>query len=138
VQVIGDAGTDPNDSYFLNLTNATNAGISKSQGVGTILDSGPRVLANGISTLVPTKGKYFSGVVATFIDPDFNTSSSFSALIQWGDGTMSAGGILFDSTKRVWDVIGTHQYAKGGQHAITIVITDANGNTGTAKSMITI
>jgi hypothetical protein len=38
VLVNGDTQVEPNETFFVNLSNPANATISKSQGIGTILD----------------------------------------------------------------------------------------------------
>src|SRR5262249_21919179 len=38
VPVIGDTVSEPNETFVVNLSNATNATISRTQGVGTIID----------------------------------------------------------------------------------------------------
>jgi len=39
VAVIGDIVAEPNETFFVNLSNPTNATIADSQGVGTIVDN---------------------------------------------------------------------------------------------------
>ncbi|MBI2835280.1 MAG: hypothetical protein HYX76_12720, partial [Acidobacteria bacterium] len=41
VLVKADAVTEPNETYFVNLSGATNATLAKNQGVGTIINGGP-------------------------------------------------------------------------------------------------
>lgn len=43
VQVIGDRLAEPNETFAVNLTGATNATIADDQGIGTILDDEPRI-----------------------------------------------------------------------------------------------
>ena len=45
VSVIGDTVAEPDETFFLNLTNPTNAAIADAQGVGTILDDEPPVIS---------------------------------------------------------------------------------------------
>jgi hypothetical protein len=49
VQVIGDRIAEPNETFAVNLSGATNASIANGQGVGTILDDEPRVSINDVS-----------------------------------------------------------------------------------------
>jgi hypothetical protein len=52
VLVNGDTQNEPNETFFVNLTNATNAPISKSQGVGTITNNDtPPPLVIGAASL---------------------------------------------------------------------------------------
>src|SRR5262249_13502890 len=43
VSVIGDRLPEPNETFFLNLSGATNASIADGQAVGTIMDDEPRI-----------------------------------------------------------------------------------------------
>jgi hypothetical protein len=62
-----------------------------------------------------TAGQSFSGVVATFTDVNSQAAvGDFTATIDWGDGTTSAGTIVADP-KGGFDVTGTHTYANGSQ-----------------------
>jgi hypothetical protein len=49
VPVIGDRLAEPNETFFVNLSGATNATIATGQGVGTILDDEPRISINDVS-----------------------------------------------------------------------------------------
>jgi hypothetical protein len=49
VAVIGDRSAEPTENFFVNLSAPVNAGISDSQGVGTILDNEPRLSINNVS-----------------------------------------------------------------------------------------
>ena len=83
-------------------------------------------------------GKYaFTGVVASFTSTAFNTANSFSAKVNWGDGSTSAGQIVWNSSTHRWDVAGTHSYSRKGTYNLLITIVDANGKTATATSKIT-
>jgi hypothetical protein len=87
-------------------------------------------------TLSATEGATFSGVVATFTDPDAGaTAIEYSATIDWGDGTSSAGAVS-GPTSGPFTVSGSHTYADEQTDAITVTITDVDtsGNTATAHS----
>jgi len=138
IPVSGTTAIKPNLNFLVNLTSPANASVSISQGVGTILNSnGPRITSTG-RKLAADKKRNFTGVVASFTDPDFGTATSFSAVINWGDGTSSDGSIVWDTTTRAWDVIGTHPYSKKGTYSMLVVIKDLNGATSTAKSTMTV
>ena len=49
VAITGDRVAEPTETYFVNLSAPTNAGISDGQGVGTILDNEPRIGINNVS-----------------------------------------------------------------------------------------
>src|SRR5205814_94723 len=75
--------------------------------------------------LIVTGGSIFDAVegisavdlpVATFIDPvqASEAISTFSASINWGDGTSSAANITVDTATRIFTVRGTHTYGEEG------------------------
>jgi hypothetical protein len=49
VAVIGDRVPEPNETFFVNLSGATNATIADGQGVGTISDDEPRISISDVS-----------------------------------------------------------------------------------------
>jgi hypothetical protein len=68
-----------------------------------------------------TAGAPFSGPVATFSNPFPSASAtSFTATIDWGDGSTSTGTITGTGTLTV---SGTHTYADSGSDALTVTIT---------------
>jgi hypothetical protein len=78
-------------------------------------------------------GQAFTGTVATFTDRyTGNVASDFSATINWGDGTTSAG--VITDRRGVISVSGTHTYASSGQDAVTVTLTDDAPGTATATA----
>ena len=71
------------------------------------------------------EGTPFSGVVATFTtdDPGPPALSSFSATINWGDGTMSAGTVSTEPGGG-YEVTGTHDYVEEATLTASVTITD--------------
>jgi hypothetical protein len=106
---------------------------SPATGVLTIKDAEPRITATG-NTLTADNNHKFTGAVASFTSADFNQATDFTAIINWGDGTQTAGSIVFNQTTGKWDVVGTHKYSKKGTFAVQITITDPNGFTAVANS----
>jgi N-acetylneuraminic acid mutarotase len=80
-----------------------------------------------------TEGSSFSGVaVATFSDADQNTTpSTYSATINWGD-TSSSAGIVGGNNANGFTVTGGHTYAEEGSYTVTVQISDLDGNSVTA------
>jgi hypothetical protein len=73
-------------------------------------------LAVTAQNITVTTGTAFSGVVATFTDTTPGASAgSFTASIDWGDGTTSAGTVTADP-KGGFDVTGTHTYTQSTGH----------------------
>jgi hypothetical protein len=69
------------------------------------------------------EGTAFNGQVATFSDADTSrTAASFTALIDWGDGTSSAGTVTGSSGS--FTVSGQHTYADEGSFAFTVTVTE--------------
>jgi len=66
-------------------------------------------------------------VVATFSDPGGPEElTSYSATIDWGDGTTSAG-IIAAASEGVFQVLGSHAYADSGVYTITTTINHGDG-----------
>jgi hypothetical protein len=63
VPVVGDRLPEPNESFVVNLSGATNATIVDGQGVGTIVDDEPRI---AISDVTKSEGKSKQTTLFTF------------------------------------------------------------------------
>lgn len=100
-------------------------------------DLAPSVTVTGTASVadpsvIPVGGFTFTGVeyrvpvpqtLATFTDPGGAESlSDYSASINWGDGTVSAGQIVVDVTGATFTVLGTHVYATFGAHTLSVTI----------------
>jgi hypothetical protein len=72
-----------------------------------------------------TAGQAFTGIVAT-ITGSSTTTGTFTASIDWGDGTTSTGTITTDP-KGGLDVGGTHTYSQAGWYPITVTVSDQSG-----------
>ncbi len=82
------------------------------------------------------EGKPFNGTVATFSDSDTSkTAASFTATIDWGDGTTSAGTVVGSSGS--FTVNGQHTYADEGSFTFTVTVTETGPGGATASSMAT-
>jgi hypothetical protein len=82
-------------------------------------------------------GVNFSGPVATFTDSNAAaTAANFTATIDWGDGTTSAGTITRNA--QMFTVTGIHTYAMSGQETVKVTISDVPPGTGTAMVSETI
>jgi len=102
--------------------------------------SGSEISATGGFVFTATAGIAVGGTVATFTDdfvgPGSNLPGYYSASINWGDGSTSAGTIVFNDG--VWDVEATHAYAVSGSFAPVVTITDEANNTATVTDTATI
>jgi hypothetical protein len=93
------------------------------------------VAATGIG-ISPKEHVVFNGPVATFTDTDTNrTASSFSASINWGDSTTTAGTITGSAGS--FTVTGTHTYADEGNFPLSVTVTQIAPGTATATANAT-
>jgi len=101
------------------------------------------VLTGQPANFSATEGLAFSNVVvATFTDPYTSslgqTASDFTASVNWGDGSSSAGTVSL--TGGTFTVRGDHTYADNGSFTVTVTLTDDTPGTatGTATSTATV
>jgi hypothetical protein len=104
VPVLGDTSRESDETFTVNLTAATNAGIVRAQGVGTIIDDDTPVIPGQTPTLsiddisiVEGNGVTTSGAVAIRGSATFTvrlsvaSTSTVSVTAQTADGTATAG-----------------------------------------------
>jgi hypothetical protein len=143
-QVNGSNTYAEDGSYAVGVT-ITDAGGSRASTSGTATVADAPLSATGV-TAAAAKFTPFTGVVATFTDADLGGNpADYTATISWGDGTSSSGIIAYDSVHQVFTVTGSHTYSFKGIYAVTVVITDDEGNTpaagdatATASSTVTV
>lgn len=83
----------------------------------------------------PVSTQTYSGPTAVFTDQSSTgTLSDFSATIDWGDSTTSAGTITGGPGNAPYTVSGTHTYASTGTFLISTTITDVGGNSTTTPA----
>jgi hypothetical protein len=87
-------------------------------------------------TFSATTGTPFSGVVATFADTNTsNVPADFTATIDWGDGTITAGTVTGGGG--TFSVSGTHTYSTAGGKTVTVTLTDDAPGTASATATST-
>jgi PKD repeat protein len=102
---------------------------------GSFCTADQKITAAGKASFSATEGAAATGAVATFTDPDTAAPpSEYSASINWGDGTTSAGTVSGSGGN--FSVAGTHTYAEEGSHTISVTITDTD-NTPNAATVST-
>ena len=81
-------------------------------------------------------GSSFTTNLATFTDSSLPPGDAFdlSALISWGDGTASDGGITTNAAGQ-YVVEGTHTYLDDGAYAVTVEVEDIDGNHNTLSNI---
>jgi probable HAF family extracellular repeat protein len=78
VTVIGDRIPEPNRTFFVNLSNAGDAIIGDSQGVGTIIDDEPRISINDVTLTEGSSGtKLFTFTVTLSVAYDQTVTMSY-------------------------------------------------------------
>jgi hypothetical protein len=117
------------------------ASYSGAPGGAGITGVGPSVGATGLMinplplsasavNFSATAGAPFTGTIASFTNPDpFGSAASYTAIINWGDGTTSAGTITGTGTLAV---SGSHTFGDPGIDGVSVQISHNLGNTTTA------
>jgi uncharacterized protein (TIGR03118 family) len=125
----GSGGGDTSTLYFTSGPNDEANGL-----LGKINVASGTTIFPTATTIQPTEGAAFSGAVAAFADS--NGTGSYSASINWGDSTTSAGTVTSTGAGGLL-VTGTHTYAEENAAAlpVTVSLTDATDvTTATANS----
>jgi hypothetical protein len=125
-------------SYAVTV-DVVDVGSSKLTGIGktTVTVNDAAMTATGKS-LTTTAGVAFNGVVASFTDADPNgTLTDYSATINWGDGTSSAGTVSANNSGG-FDVSGNHTETVAKAYAVSVTITDVGSSSATANSTLTV
>ncbi len=115
--------------------------------------SDPSVIPTGSYTFAAIEGALStSQTVATFTDPggaepnafDATGPTPYTATIDWGDSTTSAGTITYggtpgdDSTTNAFTVSGSHTYGEEGPYTITVTISHESAPSVTVTSMASV
>jgi hypothetical protein len=123
-----EEGSKPVAVTITDIDNASNSATTNS--TASIADAALTARPACLATFSPS----YSGATATFTDAasPSGTLSDFSASINWGDGSTSAGTVT-GSNGGPYAVSGSHTYATTGSFTITTTITDVGGSTATTS-----
>jgi sugar lactone lactonase YvrE len=77
-------------------------------------------LIPAIQTVAGTAGTYQLTKVDN-VDP-FGTANSYTATIDWGDQTTSAGTVVAEDPAYYYDVSGTHAYSSPGTYTVSVTV----------------
>ena len=92
--------------------------------------------------ITPTEGIAFTNTqVAQFNDSTGNKPiSSYTAVIDWGDGTTPSVGTITDLGNGYYGVYGSHTYATYGTYTLEVTVTGPGGgsNVGVATETVTV
>jgi len=121
-----DEGSFP---VIVTVTDIANAQTASATGTATVGESD--VLVGTGLTIAATQGIAFNGAVATFSDTNtLNTASDFTATINWGDASTTAG--VVSGGSGTFTVSGSHTYTSAGTFPLTVTLTDDAPGTATA------
>ncbi|MBI1916475.1 MAG: PKD domain-containing protein [Planctomycetes bacterium] len=117
----GDSVSQSGGVYTVTVTISDDGGSTLS-GTGTVaVVRPPLTLFVGNTTTGPGSLSLSNAEVAAFTEPDTSDSSSeFSATINWGDGTSSSGTVTGGGG--LFRVLGSHTYAYDGQYVIQVEV----------------
>jgi hypothetical protein len=98
--------------------------------------SDAKITASPVSILMQ-EGVLFSGVVGQFsdADPRVEPSSNFTATVDWGDGTKTAGAVV-PNPSGGYNVIASHSYPEEGKQSVTVTVNDVGGMSDSAQSSV--
>jgi hypothetical protein len=86
-----------------------------------------------------TEGTPFTNVpVASFIDFSGASLSSYTATIDWGDGSSSAGTVVAGSSAGTFFILGSHTYNEEGQYTVTASENNGTTTLGPVSGVITV
>jgi hypothetical protein len=109
--------------------------VSPGTGTATVTDTATVTESDNLSgtpvSFTALAGTSFTGTVANFTDTyTGNTVADFTATIDWGDATTSAGAVTGGGAN--YSVSGTHTYAGSGTFNVMVTLSDDTPGTATA------
>jgi hypothetical protein len=126
-----DEGGDPASVTLTHTADQLQATAS-----GNVAVAEADVLTPHGTTIAANAHQVFSGTVATFSDSNTaNVASDFTAAVDWGDGTTTAGTVSGSSGS--FTVSGSHTYSAGGQDTLTVTLSDDAPGTAAATTTST-
>jgi hypothetical protein len=121
----------------VSITDSDGSGASPTS-TATIADAALTATGTNFSAV---EGNPFSGQVASFTDANLAAPiSDFTATINWGDGTATSSGTVTQpgGVGTTFIVTGTHTYAEKSSSKLSVLISDADGSTGSAAPTATV
>jgi Calx-beta domain-containing protein/VCBS repeat protein len=111
--------------------------LSNSFDVVDVLLNSPS--AHSVAIIATAAAPTTDVLVATFKDYDSSkTAVSFTASVNWGDGTTATSGAIASNGTGGFNVTGTHTYAKEGMYSVNVRIADSGGNLTSIRSTATV
>ncbi|WP_406701299.1 choice-of-anchor D domain-containing protein [Singulisphaera sp. Ch08] len=133
-QVSGNHRYGSSASYTVTVTIQDNIGTTATL-VATAKVINPIPSASGLALTAPANGPV-SATVASFTLAPSASTVGYSAMIDWGDGCVTAGTISSTDVLGFYSVNGTHAYLTSNPTAILVTISDSQGHSVEAESRI--
>jgi hypothetical protein len=138
ITLIGDTAVEPDETIDLSLTGGI-AGPGISTAVFTIINDdvdnqSPEVLSVETDASFASKASPGDIVTLTAVFTDADSGDSHTAIIDWGDGTVS-GGVVDEQTGTV---TGTHDYTTGGIFEVTVTVSDSSAASDAAATIVVV
>ena len=128
-------------SYQISIAVTDDGGATTVAHASAVIADAP-LTAGAPVALTPNTGVLLNNVVvAKFTDANpTSTVDDFTAIIDWGDGTPTTLGTIVQpgGVGTVYEVEGTHAYAKPGTYATKVVVTDVGGSVVTIPGTATV
>jgi hypothetical protein len=143
VQVTGshvyDANTPATKAYDVKVTLKDDGVEVQATDTLTATISDAALTAGTAKSVVMTGAQASTVVVASFADAAKGQASAadFTTTVKWGDGANSAGTVA-QTAAGAFNVSGTHTYATAGTKALTITVTDQEGQTLSMTATVTV
>jgi hypothetical protein len=119
------------DTASVTLTHTADLSTSTVSGAVSVAEAD--VLTPHGMSIAANAHQLFSGAVATFTDGNTaNVASDFTATVDWGDGTTTAGTV--SGSGGSFTVSGAHTYTAAGNDTVKVKLTDDAPGTATATA----
>jgi hypothetical protein len=76
--------------------------------------------------------------VATFIDNSGVPLSSYSATIDWGDGSITSGTVVPGNAPGTFLILGSHTYINAGDYTLTVSVSNGNSTLGPVSGPVVV
>jgi hypothetical protein len=133
-------GLTSGTTYTCAITAKNNAGETTSPGSVTFTTAGETKTTAKMTIQAKSfkakKGKAATYTVATFSDASDSPAKSYSATINWGDGTTSKGTVV-KTGKGTYKITGKHTYKTAGQKGTKVTVAKTGFAGVTAKGRAT-